>query len=266
MSLLHSRVQDETAAAKALKRGLRSAGVPAPTKGTATVRAVGEGTGLGRRRHNEAYLKWFLDVGFPDSAPGSPPREQNYDANKPGSRVILRKHAYDRLMHEEGSRSYFWILGLIAEACTTTEHHLMSRYVLLNVNTAGGYSEMQRLEELSPFAPEAKIMAKKCREIVKHVLDELDERDYWLGMGFGVDVSKQREAAVDRRKAGVLATEVEALEAICAYYELMRALGYGPGEAERATCQHFQCGTTKLRKATRELRERERQRQKEKAS
>jgi hypothetical protein len=183
--------------------------------------------------------------------PGSPPREQNYDANKPGSRVILKGPAWERLLEEEASRAYEWILGLIGEAeAQSAEHRLVSRYVLTNVNTAGGIQEVERLEKIEGReASAAKTVAAKCREILAYVLDRLDERGYWCGWGFDQEVKQRREMAADRRKASVLATEEDALEAISAYYRLMKSMDRTSAAAEVATSEHMDCSVPKVRKA-----------------
>ncbi len=221
---------------------------------------------MSRRRHNEHYINHFLDVQYPNAMPGSPPREQIYDSNKPGSRVILKGPAWERVdsalggMDEKGevvnpeiARSYRWLCGLIDEAAGRSwAHRLATRYVLINPNTAGGHKELERLEDMNDEA--ATTVAKLCREVLESVLDRLDERGYFLGWGFDVDIKRKREAAADRRKASVLATEDDALEAIRGYYELMLQTDRTAAAAEVATSEQFQCGISKVRKATRGLR------------
>lgn len=103
--------------------------------------------------------------------------------------------------------------------------------------------------------PAAKTIAKKCREIVAYVLDRLDERSYWLGWGLDVEVVQRREAAADRRLAGVLATKEDAHRAIEAYYKLMRQTDRAEADAEVATMKHFQCSSWKVRTATKAYRD-----------
>jgi hypothetical protein len=179
------------------------------------------------------------------------------DQNKRGSRVILKGPAWERLLEIEASRAYEWILKFIGEAeAQSAEHRLVSRYVLINVNTAGGVQEVERLEKIEGReASAAKTVAAKCREILTYVLDRLDERGYWCGWGFDQEVKQRREMAADRRKASVLATKEDAHRAIEAYYKLMLQTDRSAGAAEVATMEHFDCGAWKVREATKAYRE-----------
>ncbi len=206
----------------------------------------------------------FLDKHYPNSAPGSPDPDQAYDDNKKESRVILKGGAWRRVdsalggkdekgvVDRELARSYRLLLDLFEAA--PGAYRLAVRFVLLNVNTAGGYEELERIERVGRNGDRAaKTVAKMCRKVIRDVLDELDERGYWLGWGTDAEDAERKAAAADRRRRqGILADESTAAEIIAAYRDLMERSGNGAEEAKRLTADHFGCSVSKVEKATSE--------------
>lgn len=220
-------------------------------------------------------MKW-LDKDYPDTAPGSPDPDQPYDDNKKGSRVVAKSGAQKRIdsalggkrpdkkgrevvVDREIARSYSLLSRLFetVPAGISDAHRLAARFVLLNVNTAGGMAELERIEDLGRGDPAAKEVARLCRKVVRGVLDELDAMGYWLGWGTDADEAERQAAAADRRKkAAVLATSEgeTGVQVIAAYRELMLKTGGTVEEAEDATMEHFGCGRWKVQQADRKAR------------
>lgn len=157
----------------------------------------------------------------------------------------------------EISRSYALLRYLFETVPKTLSpaHHLAARYVLLNVNTAGGYQELERVKALGrgrSGEPDAKEVTRLCDEVIAVVLSELDRRGYWLGWGTDQQEAERQRAAADRRKRGaVLATSEgeTGQEIIAAYHDLMLKTGSTVEEAEDATMEHFGCGRRKVQYA-----------------
>jgi hypothetical protein len=229
-----------------------------------------------RRSHNHSQIIAFLDQHYPDSVPGSPPREQNYDQNKKGSRVVIRAGAYKRadsalggkrpdkngrmvVVDRELDRSYALLSRLFetVPAGISDAHVLACRFVLLRANSAGGYQELERISELGRGKdgdPAAREVARLCRRVIKGVLDELDEMQYWLGWGTDRQEVERQQAAADRRKTAKVLATVEGEtghEAIAAYRDLMLKTGSTVEEAEDLTMEHFDCSRSKVQKADR---------------
>jgi hypothetical protein len=214
-----------------------------------------------RKMHNLGEIKAFLNRYYPDSAPGSPDPEQTFDDNKKGSRVIMKSGAYRRVdsryadRHEQNhsdpaiNESFVRLLRLFEKRSfdLSDDHGMATRFVLLNVNSAGGYKELERLEDLQD--PDARQIAAMCREVIRMVLLVLEEQNYWLNVGPDETYrSKVQEAAVKReeeKRIGIM----EAYRKIVDYFDArLKAVG-DIGTAEYETAERFDCSTRKVRNA-----------------
>lgn len=223
-----------------------------------------------RRSHNLDQTRAWLDRHYPDSAPGSPDPDQAPDQNKKGSRVIAKAGAQKRIdsalggkrpdakgrmltVDREIARSDALLTRLLVRD-PEGPYRSVARFVLLNVNTAGGMVELERIEKIGRDGDAAaSVIGRMCRKVIRDVLDELDRMGYWLGWGTDQQEAERQRAAADRRKrGGVLATAEgqTGVEAIAAYRDLMEKTGHSAEEAKELTAEHFGCSVAKVEKAT----------------
>lgn len=226
------------------------------------------------RNHNEASLASWLDKDYPDRIQGRMPQDTVLESRKLEGSVILKKAAYESIdalyqarrpdasdFEKRRARTDSILLYLAdrylrekAEDTGQAKYHLMhraARTILLGESQAGGYIELERLEERGKNNSTIAVVAYFAREAFEEILNELDRAGFRLEVARDQRARNKREAFNQDRRILVN----DSYRKLAEERRILVCQGMSASDADKEVARKNDISPRKVREAVKFVRE-----------